>query len=81
MKSYPVASEYLFKRAFGKRHVRAVPTGEKRKPKKGEWYLSGAIVEAYLAPADLNHPFHICKIHFAHKPEPIWIIDEEIPAV
>ena len=25
----------------------AVPSGEKRKPKKGEWYLSGAKVAAY----------------------------------
>lgn len=27
-------------------------TGERRIPKRGEWYLSGAIIEAYQAPAD-----------------------------
>jgi len=27
--------------------VRAVATGERRAPEAGEWYLSGAIVEAY----------------------------------
>lgn len=31
----------------------------KRPPKKGEWYLSGAFVEAYQAPNDLSTAFHI----------------------
>jgi hypothetical protein len=30
-------------------------------PKKGEWYLSGAIVEAYQAPNDLTTPYTIVK--------------------
>ncbi len=34
------------------RGVRAVATGEKRAPKLGEWYLSGAVVGAYLATTD-----------------------------
>lgn len=41
---------------------RAIWTGEFRPPKKGEWYLSGAIVEAYKAPNDLDTPRHIAKI-------------------
>ena len=34
-------------------------TGEFRPPKKGEHYLSGAIVEVYDAPNDLSQPFWI----------------------
>jgi hypothetical protein len=33
---------------------RFVETGEQQQPKQGEWYLSGAIPEAYQAPNDLN---------------------------
>lgn len=40
----------------------AIKTGEKRPPLQGEWYLSGAIVEAYYAPNDLITPFLIAKI-------------------
>lgn len=42
--------------------IRAKATGEFRCPKKGEWYLSGAIVEAYKAPNDLNVKFQIAKL-------------------
>ena len=42
--------------------IMAVWTGEKRFPKKGEWYLSGAIIEAYLAPNDLTIEFRIAKL-------------------
>jgi len=44
------------------RNLRCEATGEFRAPKKGEWYLSGAIVEGYRAPADLNTPYHIAKL-------------------
>jgi len=30
-------------------HVRALATGERRPPNAGEWYISGAIPEAYRA--------------------------------
>lgn len=36
-------------------------TGEFRNPKRGEYYLSGAIVEAYRAPNDLSTPFWIAR--------------------
>ncbi|WP_164104227.1 hypothetical protein [Candidatus Laterigemmans baculatus] len=42
--------------------VRAMATGDSRKPRKGEWYLSGAIVEAYRAPSDLSSEFHIARL-------------------
>ena len=42
--------------------VKAVYTGQKRCPKKGEWYLSGAEVQAWKAPNDLSTVFHIAKL-------------------
>lgn len=42
--------------------VRARWTGEKRAPKKGEWYLSGAVIEAYRAPNDLTTAYHIAEL-------------------
>jgi hypothetical protein len=43
-------------------NARAVRTGELRAPKKGEWYLSGAIATAYRAPNDLSSKFHIARL-------------------
>lgn len=43
-------------------HTRARYAGEFRPPRSGEWYLSGAIVEAYRAPNDLSTPFHIATL-------------------
>ena len=43
--------------------VMAVKTGEKRSPLKGEWYISGAIPEAYRAPNNLlPQSFQIAKL-------------------
>lgn len=42
--------------------VMAVISGEFREPKADEWYLSGAIVQAYRATNDLTTKFHIAKI-------------------
>lgn len=36
-------------------------TGEKRPPKAGEYYLSGAIIAAYRALNDLSDPYHIAE--------------------
>jgi hypothetical protein len=47
---------------MGCRKVMAVATGEKRPPRKGEWYLSGADVQAYKAPNDLTTAYHIAKL-------------------
>jgi hypothetical protein len=35
-----------------------------RPPKKGEFYLGGAIVQGYMAPNDLTTPFHVVKPTF-----------------
>jgi len=45
-----------------RRNCGAVWTGEKRCPKKGEWYLSGAVVEAYRALNNLTTEYHIAKL-------------------
>lgn len=35
-----------------------------RAPRKGEFYLSGAIVAAYRAPADLESRYHVVRPTF-----------------
>ena len=55
---YPLGDE-LFRHP---RNTRAVGTGEFRAPKKGEWYLSGALVTAYRAPNDFTSPYMIAKL-------------------
>jgi hypothetical protein len=37
-------------------------TGEKRPPKAGEWYLSGARIAAYRAPNDLSTAYCIAQL-------------------
>lgn len=56
-KLYPLGGHYI-----GAANKRAVWTGEYRQPKRGEWYLSGAIPAAYQAPNDLTTPFHILRL-------------------
>lgn len=46
----------------GPKNHRAVYAGYKAKPKKGQWYLSGAIVEAYQAPEDLTTEYPIALV-------------------
>jgi len=47
-----------------KHHIKAIATGEFRRAKKGEWYLSGAIVEAYAWNSETpsQDKFHIAKL-------------------
>lgn len=47
---------------FAQRRLRAVHTGDFRPPKAGEYYLSGAIPEAYRAPNDLTSAYWIMKL-------------------
>jgi hypothetical protein len=44
------------------RRFKARWTGEKRCPKKGEYFLSGAIIEAYAAFSDMQTEYHIAEI-------------------
>lgn len=42
--------------------VVAKKSKEYREPKKGEWFISGAIGEAYHSPNDLSNKYHIAKL-------------------
>lgn len=42
--------------------IKAIYTNENRCPKAGEWFLSGAEPEAYLAKKDLESKYPIAKI-------------------
>lgn len=44
------------------RELRAIATDEARPPKRGEWYLSGAIAEAHRAGNDLISAYRIAKL-------------------
>jgi len=44
------------------RWLGAVWTGEKRPPRQGEWYLSGAEIGAYRTHTDLSTPYHIARL-------------------
>jgi hypothetical protein len=52
----------LITSGFPGEKIKCVRTGEFRAPRKGEWYLSGAIPEGYRAPNDLATDFHILKL-------------------
>jgi hypothetical protein len=58
-KVYPLALTDAARTGY---RIMAQLTGECRPPQKGEWYLSGAIPEAYQAPASLYQPFKIVKL-------------------
>ena len=42
--------------------IMGVRTGDKRQPRKGEWYLSGNPAEVYRAPNDLSTDFLIMRL-------------------
>lgn len=51
------------------RNVRAEYTGEFREPKAGEWFLSGAHIEAYYSKNELSQKYHIAKLVRVEKVE------------
>ena len=64
MKLYPLRDTLTRteKALLGKKGIKAVATGENRPPMAGEWFLSGAIVEAYRARADLSTVYPIARL-------------------
>ncbi len=58
------------------RTLRAVKTGEFRCPKAGEWFLSGAIVQAYKAKNNLSTKYHIARIVNTKTEQVISIVQE-----
>lgn len=45
----------------------------RRAPRKGEYYVSGAIPEAYRAPNDLSDEFLIVEPLVEHKLKQVWL--------
>lgn len=76
---YPIADEHGIKvpASLGDRKdIRAKWNGEFRSPKKGEFYLSGAIVEAYDAKNDLpTQRFHIAEL--VNMKEAHWVVTRD----
>lgn len=60
--------KYVFVTSKGIRQEWYERNGEFRAPKKGEFYLSGAIPEVYKSPNDLESKFHI--VRRVESPEP-----------
>lgn len=77
MKLYPVADRVPGLPLAHPFQYRAVLTGEKRVPRAGEWYLSGAIPAAYRMPTDGSSiVFAICRIVVAESVTTWRIVDE-----
>jgi hypothetical protein len=73
---FPLADYYLGDKRFrlpenggtiSQSLLRAKLTGEFRCPKQDEWYISGAISEAYKTRCDLSSKFWIAKIVLIEK--------------
>ena len=54
---YPLGDE-IWRRS----HTMARWTGEKRFPKKGEWFLSGGHIEAFKAPNGISYAHYIAEL-------------------
>jgi len=61
-------------------YIRAVKTGEKRTPRQGEWYLSGAIPNAYIAHNDLTIVYHILRLVIVEEHRVMKIVTGETDA-
>lgn len=59
---YPIGIGASLPGGWSRATTRAEWTGETRPPLAGEWYLSGAIIEAYQAGVNMSTPHHIAKI-------------------
>jgi hypothetical protein len=59
---YPIAEGETLPTGMARSATMARWSGEVRCPRKGEWFLSGAIVEAYRAPNDLTMGYHIARL-------------------
>lgn len=59
---YPIGEGESLPDGNTRANTRARATGERRRPKSGEWFLSGAIVEAYRARADMTVERQIARL-------------------
>lgn len=79
-KFYPIVDFLPDVPLMEQRHYRAVYTGQHRCPKKGEYYLSGATIEAYRAPNDISAPYQIAAIVKVEVRTVITIVGEYPPS-
>lgn len=49
-----------------------------RCPKRGEYYLSGAVIEAYRAPNDLGTEFRIVRPTFRARQTTVYVMGEPV---
>lgn len=77
MTLYPLGDFCRKAYQFNQAYLRARATGEFRAPKKGEWYLSGAIITAYQAPNDLSTSYHIAEIVLVER-KPVEVVQQVI---
>lgn len=54
--------------------IAAIDSGNFRPPRKGEWYLSSAVVGAYRTPSDLSVPCCIARLVRIEKAETVKIV-------
>lgn len=59
---YPQRAAFGLAPATPTQNILAILTGEFRTPKAGEWFISGAIPEAYYAQNDLTTAYQIAKL-------------------
>lgn len=62
IKYYPLGDRVPIVGASEQRNYRARYAGEFRAPKKDEWFISGAIPQAYRAYNDMTTPYYIARI-------------------
>lgn len=74
------SSDWTELRQWCSSYLRAAWTGEKRPPLAGEWFLSGAKVEAYRAANDLTTAYHVARLVIAVPVEGVEITEIELDA-
>jgi hypothetical protein len=62
MQYYKLGDLYPGVRFKSQKDLRAIKADKHCTPKKGQWFLSGAIPQAYLAQNDLSIKYHLAKI-------------------
>lgn len=75
--TYPIAAGERIPGGRKPSETRAIDANEFRPPRRGEWYLSGAIVEAYRAQSNLTTPFRIARLVEARSTVTWHVIDKK----
>ena len=57
-------------------NVMAQSTGEFRKPKKGEYFISGAMPTSYIAYNDMSTSYNIAKLVRVKRVEVVKVVED-----